>query len=426
MSSSPLPWSSRLPGVCRSILLLALVGSGVAADPAGTPPADPAKPYSLFMGLDIAVQQDKEFLRVRDVEGGTFVVRQNGREQRIPMRTGSGNLKVDQSLKLTGTSARITGLKTERAYSPANDPHRKFAERASAGMAAGDSNMLSGMALAGAQGAVTGAANELAGQQRAGFAAGVAAAQARLDSANAGLATATRNFAENTYQTNFSDFNNAGLAALELQQELAEENFDAMRYSFEISSDTPLNRPYLVFIVSYHEKDARPGTKEGTVIYAKAIEPVGPKPSKIHILHTGMPVGFIVDDCQVRLYNAGQEIATNVSPRRVAMTKDEAFLYLKLDRLSRAKGAKLPAAPAIGQLDEAARARLSLDQLKATYYVQVSKEGRAEAVFTDPDCSHPADAAVSAIVADMRFYPALENNKEQAGVAKLVFAQVPI
>jgi len=99
---------------------------------------------------------------------------------------------------------------------------------------------------------------------------------------------------------------------------------------------------------------------------------------------------------------------------------------MKIDRISRAKGATLPATPAIGRLDEETRARLSLDQQKRTYYVKVSKDGLAETVFVDEACSLPADATVASVVQAMRFYPALEKNKELPGVAKLVFAQVPL
>ena len=388
--------------------------------------AEGEKNYTLFMGTDFAVQKDQDYFRVLDVEGGSFVIKINGQEVRVPMRQGSGTMRVDQGLKLTPVSAKVDQLKTERAYTPENDPYAKFASRASGGTAAGESNTLSGMELDGANRALIGAQNQLVGAQLSGYAPNIASAQSDLSSASANQQSAALSYANNSFQTNFSSFNGTAEASLELQQALAEENFDAMRYSFELSSPTPLNRPYLVFIVHYHEKDAKPGTKQGTVIYAKAIEPVGDKPAKIRILQTGMPVGFIVEECQVRLYNGGQEIATNVAPRRVPLTKDEAFLYLKIDRIGRAKGASLPAAPALGRLDEETKSRLTLEQLKSPYYVQVSKDGRAEGVFTDPDCKHPADEPVAAVVQAMRFFPALEKGKEQAGVAKLVFAQVMI
>ncbi len=386
-----------------------------------------AKPYTLFLGTDFSVQQNKEYHRVHDVSGGNFIIKIGDKEVAVPMRAGSGTLKIDQGFKLSGSAAHIEKLKTERAYTPENDPNRKFASRASGALAANDSQQLAVMRAEDANRRALGAANARTG---AGLAGADAATMNQLgsaaDSAAFAAGVADQNVDSAAYVTAHSEQFNAGFAAFELQQELAAENFDAMRYSFELSSETPLGRPYLVFIVRYHEKDAKPGTSQGQVIYAKPIEPVGPHPSKINILQTGMPIGFVVDECQVRLYNNGQEVATNIAPRRMEMTKDEAFLYLKIDRVGRAKGATLPAAPAIGRPDEATRARLTNDQLRSPYFVKVTKEGRADGVFIDQDCTKPADETISALVQEMRFYPALENGKEQPGIARLVLPQVPI
>ena len=393
---------------------------------APAPAADPAKPYTLFMGVDFSVQKDKEFYRVRDVNGGDFVVRVGNQEVSIPMHKGLGTLKVDQSFKITGLAAKIDHLKAERAYTAANDPFVKFRGRAGAGNSAEAALDLQRFQAGELQMARAAASTDLQNARQGGNAAQIAAAQSNLDGISHQSSMADLNVDSAAYQQVKMDFNNTGLAALELQAALAEENFDAMRYSFELSSEATLDRPYLVFIVHYHEKDARPGAGKGTVVYAKAIEPVGPAPKKFHILQTGMPIGFVVDECQVRLYNRGAEVATNVAPRRMEMSKDEAFTFLKIDRIGRAKGATLPAAPAVGRPDEATLSTLTLDQRRTTYFVKVSKDGRAEAVFLDQACTEPADEQVVGIVNAMRFYPALEGGKEQPGVAKLLFSQVPI
>ncbi len=414
-----LPRVSSAPPARAPLFALLLASLGVLL----APTAGVAKDYTLFMGTDLSVQQEKDYYRILDVEGGMFVIKVKNEEVRIPMRRGSGSLKVDQGLKLTPVAATIDKLKTDRTYTEANDPYRKFNSQAGAvmGSEAGLSANLANLAAVNREAAATKAtAMRLAGTPQEAAATQNAATMA------AAADNAMDEFADSAYGISKQSFNNPGLAALDLQNELAEEKFDAMRYSFEVSSPTPLNRPYLVFILRYHEKDAKPGTKEGTIIYAKSIAPIGDKPSKINILQSGMPIGFVVDDCQVRLYNGGQEVATNVAPRRVSMSPDEAFLYLKVDRLGRAKGATLPAAPALGRLDEETKARLTLDQLKQTYYVKVTKEGRAEQAFLDAACTQPADATVGAVIDNIRFYPALEKNKEQAGTAKLQFSQIPI
>jgi hypothetical protein len=376
------------------------------------------------MGTDFAIPQGKEYYRVRDVSGGNFIIKVKDKEIAIPMRGGSGNLKVDQGLKLTATAARIDKLKTERAYTPENDPYRAFAAKSGAAQGAGDASIISGIAADGAARAAQGAANAAAGEALATGSVSAATLNAVSEAQVVQMRTA-QNFDEASFQRDFSSFNNTGLAALELSNALAEENYDAMRYSFEVSSETPLNRPYLVFIVRFHEKDAKPGTG-GTSIYAKPIEPIGLQPAKINIMQIGLPIGFVVDECQVRLYDNGQEIATNVAPRRVALSRDDAFEYMLIEHLGRHKGATLGAAPALGKLNEAAKSRLNIDQLKHVYFVKVSPEGRAVAAFRDEACSQPVDDTVSGVISHVRFYPALEKGKATEGVARLAFHQLTI
>ncbi|HWA25080.1 MAG TPA: hypothetical protein VG734_05345 [Lacunisphaera sp.] len=419
----------RRLALAASALALALPAAAPAASkkkpaPAPAPAvADEPKEYTLFMGTDFAIQQGKEYYRVRDVSGGNFIIKVKEKEIAVPMRTGNGTLKVNQALKLTAVSARIDKLKAERAYTPDNDPYRRFNAKSGAAQGAADATIISGMNADAAARMATGAANAAAGEMRA---TGSVSAGTQSAMENAGIiqARTAQNFDEAAYQNSFSTFNNPGMAALELSNELAEENFDAMKYSFEISSEFPLNRPYLVFVVRYHEKD-QPG-KGGTSIYAKPIEPIGINPARINIIQTGMPVGFVVEECQVRLYDNGQEIATNVAPRRVAMNRDDAFDYMLIERLSRLKDATVDPAPAIGKLNEEAKSKLNIDQLKQYYYVKVSPEGRVEAAFRDEACSQAVDATVAAVLSTIRFYPALEKGRPVEGVLKFAFRDLTI
>jgi hypothetical protein len=133
-----------------------------------------------------------------------------------------------------------------------------------------------------------------------------------------------------------------------------------------------------------------------------------------------------VEESQVRLYNNGQEIATNIAPRRVALDRDEAFEYMLIDHLSRHKGATLEATPAMGRLNEGTKSRLNIEQLKHVYFVKVSPEGRAVAAFRDPACSQPVDDTVADVIGNVRFYPALDKGKATEGVARLAFHQLAI
>ena len=67
---------------------LALASGYAAAPPAGAK-TEP-KPYTLFMGADFDVQQNKDFYRVQDVDGGSFVIKVNGEQVLVPMDEAVG------------------------------------------------------------------------------------------------------------------------------------------------------------------------------------------------------------------------------------------------------------------------------------------------------------------------------------------------
>ena len=57
--------------------------------------------------------------------------------------------------------------------------------------------------------------------------------------------------------------------------------------------------------------------------------------------------------------------------------------------------------------------------------MKVTADGRPEDAFLDEACSQPVEEPVATIIREVRFYPALENNVEKPGIAKLVFPQIP-
>jgi hypothetical protein len=110
----------------------------------------------------------------------------------------------------------------------------------------------------------------------------------------------------------------------------------------------------------------------------------------------------------------------------VPLTREEAFEYLKIDYFHGHKGETMPATPAIGRPDRMELARLTPKLLEAVYYVKVDKIGRPGGVFTDEDCSQPADEVVSSLATSARYYPALEKGKAVDGVARLVITHLDL
>jgi hypothetical protein len=130
-------------------------------------------------------------------------------------------------------------------------------------------------------------------------------------------------------------------------REARSQGYDGVEVEFEISSARPLRSPYVVTMTRFHPA----GTKEGTVqnlVYAKSIDPIDSRPVKVHFVEGGLPFNFDLIDFQLHVYNQGVEVATNVSSKRVELTRDEAFEYVKMEYLGAHKGETLPAMAVMG------------------------------------------------------------------------------
>lgn len=407
MNSAPRFLCSIIASSVR-LLCIATVPALAFSAPAAVPDGANAgsKTYTLFMGADLDVQLNKVAYHVMDVSGGSFVVKVDGKDLLVPMYEGPVSLRVAHSLKLTEASASIADLKGERAYTPGNDPVRKYMAQQGQAVASQDAIAIAGWNVVYAQRMANANAKAAAAGQEGGFPAGgdLRAAQQQYNAANAAA---------------LSDFGNNSSLVGKMQDELQEGLFDAMDISFQVSAEWPLNSPYVVVVAQYRERNTPPGALHSW-IYAKALEPIDSKPRTVRILQGGFPRGFELERFQVHLYNRGQELATNVADKRVPLTRDEAFQYVLIDYVSSHKGASLPATPAMGRLPADLRTRLGSGQLTQFFYVKVNKDGLPAEAYVDESCSHKVDDPyLQSVIQAIRFNPALEKGRPVEGIALL-------
>jgi len=397
--------------------LVLLVADMVAADVA--PVAAPAEPKShfLFMGTDISIEKDKKLYRLQDVFGTSFIISVDGEKTFVPMRGEPHKMKLEQSLKLTTNAASLTGLTAVRAYTPRSDPKmQRQIEASRVANAIGDNASL-------AMGKFVAAQNRTIAVNADNPVRGAAESAANLDALSAQAAKdafAAERISDAQFNT---EFTNAGSAQIRAEADLALELYDAVEVNFEVSSPTELKSPYIVLVVRYHSKGGKPNSSRD-LIYARALEAIGSKPVKIHILQGGLPRGYELENYQVHLYNLGQEIATEVVPKRVDLTRDEAFEYVKAEYLGSHKGATLPSVPAMGKLGIETKSHLTAAQISGVYFVKVTKDGKPVAAFTDEACSQPVDGVIDSLVKSVRFFPALEAGKRVEGIARLTFSHL--
>jgi hypothetical protein len=402
-----------------------------AADQSAPPAAGEAKTHVVFMGADLSVQQEKKFYRVEDVVGSEFMIRVNRQEVFVPTRQRTTGLRVDHELKITSASVTLDGLESGPGYTPANDPRLKF-DRASGAAAGGkavqdlaygrlfryhmDGSVappLNPLANDGTRAAInrnTGGSVD-GGGGPIGGPTDLDVLMGEMDVAN---------------QVMMQDQYIVGTHADTMQKELAEGNYDAMEASFKISSSVELIDPYMVLLFKFLERDATPGN-EGMLIYARALDPIDEKPRYIRVREGGMPRGFKFIDCQVHIYNRGKEVATNVSPNRVELSRDEARQYILIEHIGANRRTTVPATTAPGGLRAGTREQLAPAQLSRVCYVKVSKEGTLLGAYADEACNlQLGDPAVESVLADVFYKPALHQGKPVEGVARVSLADLSL
>jgi hypothetical protein len=400
----------------RPLSCVVLAGTSVALASIGFA-AEPAKEtgkYILFMGADLAVQQGKKFYTVEDVDGSEFVIQIKGEKKFIRTRMAANTLKVEHELKIAPFSVQLDDLQGAAGYTPGADPRHKFNARSGAAGGAAAARDLADFNSAEAR---TGLEN-LKKDPRGPDPARKAAFERTIE-------TEDMNSATSNFQLS-SDYSSIGTMANGLALELAEGNFDMIDVSFKISSPEVLDDPYMVVLVEFQLRDAKPG-QTSQLIHAKALDPIGPTPKYIRVREGGMPVGFKYLRHEVRIYNRGREVATNASSKRVELSRDEAREYLLFEHLSAHKDATVPPAPVAGSLPRSARDRLNPEQLNRVCYARIAKDGRLLGVFVDEGASLPlTDPVIAETCADALFKPALAQGKPMDGVVRFRLAELTL
>ncbi|HVZ65524.1 MAG TPA: hypothetical protein VG936_13225 [Lacunisphaera sp.] len=388
--------------VSASLGLSALLGAEKAAAP--KPPAT----HTLYMGADLAVEWKGQLRPVKDVRGTSFVVDVDGHPLTIPAIDGELGLKIDSNLKISRTRAEISNLQVERAYTPGNDPRKKYEDKVGYAMGATGVSDLAGFRMRTAQ---------------------LGASLPNSDPNDAAAAAARAQAAEGDYQRSLE----TGAAAQDLMLnaqaqmnvELARELYDAFRITFVVSSAKPLNDPYVVIMVRFREKAEDPKTAR-MLVYAQSLAHVDQRPDTFRLFRGGLPPGFQIESEQIHLYDHGVEVATSVSPKQTPLTAEEAYQVALIDYSTRNRDKSLAPVAAPIFWPEDARARLHAAAGERPFYVRVGPDGRPVGAFEDEGCARPlANAEAAAVVAELRFLPALEQGKPAAGITALNPALLP-
>ncbi len=402
---------------CCTLLLAGLitvcaVHAAAPATPPPVPPGSGEKSHTLFMGADVSVELDKVFHRVRDVSRSSWVVNVKGRPEFIPTQQRALNLRVERSLKLTEKNATVANFKGERTYSPGNDPRqRALVNQVQMSAFVTEQSMSAERDFLRAQ-------NDKVWADMG-------------DGRNPVITPPPDPEGAMQRMTAAQDFALSQMTDPRFHQTIGEEQmklnaFDAIEVEFEVSSAKPLPNPYIVVVAQFREPDAAPNMARHW-IHAQSIDPIDATPQKIRVSRGGFPNGYTLDKVDVHIFDQGKEVATNLSPKRVPLTAEEAFQYLVIEHIGGNKGKTVPAVPAMAKLPAELRSRLAEGQGQQVYYVKVSKDGAVSEAYEDEDYTRKiADPFFASAVKGILFKPALEGGKPVEGKAKVDVAKLQL
>lgn len=392
------------------------VGAAFAADPVGAAPAETPQTHVLFMGAELAMEKGRTFYPVEDVTATDLVIRPDGEEVRLPLARSTG-IRVTDALKLSSRSVTLENFVAEPAFAAGSDPFEQLAT--SAGLAAGESAVrdLAQMQVFHASTAVPGAHAKAEALRGTPF---ESSAQAELQGAILGVqnAEAAAMGSVNAPMSSLADVASRSVGAT------SAENHDALRITFRITADRDIAQPYCAVIANIRE----PGSKTRDVQKWTYLQPLRPlragEPARVTVYRSGFAPGFSLENCTVHLYEGDEEIATNLSRKRVPLTDEEAHDYRVIEYLTANRGRTAPAGLRDPVLAGAAQATLSPQQIRTTWHVRVDKGGRVTGVFLDSSGKQPTtDPGLVAVLKTLRYNPALVAGKPVESIVPLRLGQ---
>lgn len=380
-SGTSLPFFTLLVFTCSTALLLA-----------GEPEAVP-KDHALFVGASLQVKQDGGLGEVDGVTDDTAWVVMNGQRKSVPLLSLE-EVRIQRSLKLSDTIATIGNPHGEPIHTSDTNTARDWArQQIVMGALQTESMNRWDRSFQGIESASAVPASSLdfpMAQQRLAAATEVAGDSQRSMSM-------AQTFAQQGMGTGSGP--------------------NALAFSCEISSPRLFRNAFLLLVTEFHDS-AKPDLLQYR-IHTQALPELGPKMQRMHFTQKGFPGGYRLERCQTFLFGDGQELATNLSERRVDLTADDALRYLSLCYIASHAKESLSAVPLRVAFPSDFRKVAPEAAVARPLYVTVGTDGSVKNVVTAEGGTTAPDIYIDSVVRKFRFNPALNGGKPVESVLEL-------
>jgi hypothetical protein len=191
---------------------------------------------------------------------------------------------------------------------------------------------------------------------------------------------------------------------------------------FAVSSPQPLDHAYLIVVANYGSL-TKPN-ETARQISAREFPRIDSKPQQVKLTHAASLNGLPFRKFDIALFANGQEVATNLSEKRLALTSDQAFQFFLIDHLTTHKGATLPPTPMLMTPRSEFRRHLEKTETNQTIFANVDKMGNVSTVSTDVAGTQRLSPSLESALQNVRFLPALKNGAPVDGRVKVTLAQL--
>lgn len=321
--------------LCSTVLLAA--ATFLSLPPTGAYAQSAAKPYRLYVGVDLLVpdpsgEDASARLPVATLRPREVILDDDART-RVPLRDVPA-FSWARKTKISRSPITISDFQQHKVFSLKNNKSIQYMaaqnnmtlyaqERAAyKQMEMGEANRMVAHAAANRHGLDVAARNGVAVDGRS-----YAAADAWVASANEDFAEATEQFVEQSAESGamISD-----RTLLDRADEAADEDGeDVLELTFSLSSPDPIADAYVVVM-----GNVTMGEQQGIVTFHQSVGALGPQPRKITVRKLGFQPGFDIQDVKLHVYSHGRELATNLSERAIGMTHQEAREFLLLSHIA--------------------------------------------------------------------------------------------
>ena len=434
------------------MLLVGFVLNAMALSQENAPIAPATKDHVLFVGTDLSVKQDGKFYHVVGATKKTLKIEKDHALADVRL-SGGANIRINKGVKLSNLSATIGHVQTESVDR----------ESARAQLAAMHASMALTNEVSDHEDRLNGPMTVLSAvairphpefarrgtesfenfkQIEADATAAYVAALPALDQ----LRTSTSTFlAQNIIHADPIDdevtLDASALPGLNLlggsaigesrssastSAALSQNNVPSgsaeVDLTFDVSSPEPIENAYIVVVANY----ASPGKSSEVArqISAREFAHIDSHPQRVKMRHAASINRLPFKKFDIGLFANGQEVATNLSEKRLTLTNDQAFQFFLIDYLSTHQGATLPPTPMLMTPRAEFRRQVEKTETNQTIYANVDKTGNVLSTSTDAAGTQRLSSSVESALQKVRFLPALNNGTPVEGRIKVTLAQL--